>query len=64
MTIYDERGREVCRCLPKSKIFGVCARLAQLFGWNVSAVRLVTVLLAFLFPPTVIIMYLILAVLL
>lgn len=46
------------------KLMGVCAGIADYFGWNVTLVRLLTVVAFFWFMPVTLIVYLVLGVLL
>ncbi|NQD36661.1 PspC domain-containing protein [Permianibacter sp. IMCC34836] len=53
----DERysGRGPFRAAHGGKVFGVCAGIADHFGWSRFSVRLVTILaLVFFFPATLI----------
>ena len=36
-----------------AKLFGVCAGIAQFWGMDVALIRIMTVFLSFMFPPTV-----------
>jgi phage shock protein C len=48
----------------RGKVFGVCAGLAEHFGFNLSAMRVLVVIGAFFFFPIVCIVYVVLGVLL
>lgn len=61
----DLQGNRLYRNSEKGMIFGVCAGLADYFGFDVTIVRVVVVLGALFFPgPLVIVGYLIMALLL
>ena len=54
--LYRDRGQGVC--------LGVCAGLANFFGFDLTLIRVITAIGAFLFFPTVLIGYFVLALLL
>ncbi len=57
-------GRRLYRDRDNSCCFGVCAGIADFFGFDITLIRVITAIGAFLFFPTVLIGYFVLALLL
>lgn len=65
---YEDRGnwfghRRFYRDMDNAKCCGVCSGIARYFGFDVTVVRIITVIACFLFPPTVFITYCAMAIL-
>ena len=57
-------SRSLYRLPSKAKISGVCAGLAEYFGFDVTLMRLIFVLLAFITGGTMVLIYIVLAIIL
>lgn len=60
----DAARSRLCRDSENGMIFGVCAGLADYFGFNVKITRICVAIGGFMFFPTVIVIYVIMALLL